>query len=221
MCGDGVDCYSPEVMPYLCKEVASIREEGYSIAIVIGAGNILRGRDIRSLEMNRTRADHAGMTATVVNGIVLSNWLENAGLCSRVFSAFPVGQFVDVYEFREVRRVMDEGVVAILVGGTGNTHFSTDTASVLRSAELGVDVLLKATDVKGVYEGDPDKDKDAKLYDVITYREYLSRGLKVMDLTAISLAMEQNIPIMVYRFYDEGSMLGILNGEEIGTLIKG
>jgi len=221
MSGEGATGFSPDVISRITVELKNVISRGISVAVVIGGGNILRGRDISHLNMDRTTADYAGMLATVINGIVLNNWFNDNNLPSDVYSSFQAGPGVQLYDPRTVRAGMDEGRVAVLTGGTGCTHFSTDTSAVLRASELGVDLLIKGTDVNGVYDGDPDTDETAKPYVEITYGEYLKKGLRVMDMTAICLALEFGIPIIVYKFGVEGDILRILDGERVGTLIRG
>jgi uridylate kinase len=212
--------FSKEVVPFITREISSVIDAGFSLAIVIGAGNIIRGREVKNSHINRMISDNAGMLATVINGLILHNWITQNRIPVRIYSAFKASPIVDVYNPLIAKKNLEEGEVVILTGGTGNILFSTDTAAVIRSIELDVDILIKGTDVDGIYDKDPEKNKNAKLYDEITYQEYISKDLRVMDLTAISIASEHNLPVFVYKFDEEGGLLNILKGNGKGTHIR-
>jgi uridylate kinase len=206
-----------DALAHTLKEAGQL---GIELAVVVGGGNIFRGLTASAQGLDRERADHMGMLATVINGLALEEALVRTGVEASVLSAIAVGDFVPVYHPRTARRYLQNGQVVILTGGTGKPFFSTDTAAALRAAELGTDVLLKATKVDGVYEADPRKHPGAKRFPCLSYDEFISRGLRVMDTTAVVLCMENHIPIFVFDMTQKGNLQRVLMGEEVGSIIK-
>jgi len=192
---------------------------GARVAIVIGGGNIFRGASGADRGIDRTSGDYMGMLATMINAIALQNALEHAGVATRVMTAIEMNKVAEPFILLRALRHLDKGRVLIFAGGTGNPYFSTDSAAALRASEIGAEVLLKATKVDGIYSADPLKDPEAERYETLTYQEALGRSLKVMDGAAFSLCMENNIPIIVFNFFKEGSIEGVVQGEKIGTLV--
>ncbi len=210
-----------KVVEYIAQELKGVSKLGTEIAIVIGGGNIFRGLEASAEGMERTSADYMGMLATVMNSLALQNALESHGMPTRVLSAIEMKELAEPYIRRRAVRHLEKGRFVIFAAGTGNPYFTTDTAAALRSVEIGADVIMKATKVDGVYSSDPVKNPDATRYSEITYMEVLKKRLKVMDSTAISLCMENNLPIMVFSLMDRGNIKKVLSGKKIGTLVKG
>lgn len=192
---------------------------GCEVAIVVGGGNFFRGQTAVSDGMDRITADHMGMLATVINALALQDYLERLGLFTRVLSAVDMEQVAEPFIRRRAVRHLEKGRIVIFAAGTGNPYFTTDTAAVLRAVETGCDVLLKATKVDGVYSADPKKDPSAVRYERVTHAEVLEKDLRVMDLTAITLSKENDIPIVVFNVRQSGNIRRILQGEPIGTLV--
>ena len=190
------------------------------VAIVIGGGNIFRGIQAAAQGMDRSTADYMGMLATILNGLALQDGLEKAGIQTRVMSALELKELAEPYIRRRAMRHLEKGRIVIFVGGTGNPYFSTDTASALRAIEIGADVILKATKVDGVYSSDPISNKRARKFSRLSYMEVLKRGLKVMDSSAITLCMDNNLPIIVFNLNKPGNIRRVLMGESVGTVIK-
>ena len=215
--GLGVD---PDQAESIAKRVVELHNLGHEIAIVIGAGNLWRG--VLGLErgMDRATADHMGMLGTVINSLALMDAIEREGVQTRVQTAIEMRTIAEPYIRRRAIRHLEKGRVVIFGSGTGNPFFSTDTAAALRAVELGADVLIKATKVDGVYDKDPVTNPDAKLFKKLNYMEAINMRLKVMDTTAVTLCMENNLPIMVLNFWDEEALKSALRGEEIGTLVS-
>lgn len=209
----------PDVIGRFADEIKDLHSTGVEIALVIGGGNIFRGLAGASRGMDRTHADYMGMLATVINGLALQDALESRGVYTRVMSAITVNEICEPYIRRRAMRHLEKGRVVIFAGGTGNPYFTTDTAAALRAAEIQADVILKATKVDGVYDRDPAVHDDAVRFDSVTYLEVLQRGLKVMDSTAVSLCMDNDIPIVVFNLSEEGNIKRVLLGEEIGTRV--
>lgn len=207
---------------HLASQIKEITLLGVEIGLVVGGGNIFRGA-VRSkeFEMERTVADHMGMLATVLNGLALQNALEHQGISTRVMTAIQMPQIAEPYIRRRAIRHLEKKRVLIFAAGTGNPYFTTDTAAALRSIEVGADILLKGTKVDGVYSSDPLKDKNAKRFSQLSYMEVINKELKIMDSTAITLCMENKLPIMVFDFMKEGNLKKIVLGEDIATLING
>jgi uridylate kinase len=215
--GFGID---PTTIQRFAEEVRQVRALDVDVAIVIGGGNIFRGIKGAAKGMDRTQADHMGMLATVINALALQDALEQIGVQTRVQSALKMDRICETYIRRRAERHLDKGRVVIFAAGTGNPFFSTDTAAALRAAEIGADVILKATKVDGVYDSDPMLNPEATRFDRLSYIEVLQRGLRVMDSTAISLCMENNLPIVVFDFNVDGNVVRAIKGEAIGTRVE-
>jgi uridylate kinase len=217
--GDQEFGISPDMIRYVAEEIRSIVELGVQVAIVVGGGNIFRGIAASSYGMDRTSADHMGMLATVINSLALQDALEKLGIQTRVQTALSVHQVAEPYILRRAIRHLEKGRVVIFAAGTGNPYFTTDTAAVLRGQEIHAEILLKATKVDGVYDSDPVTHKDAKFLKQVTYMEVLEKQLKVMDMTAISLAMDNDLPLVVFKLKNKGNIRKVVCGEPIGTRI--
>ncbi|MFZ5570991.1 MAG: UMP kinase [Thermodesulfobacteriota bacterium] len=211
---------SADMMKYVADEIRSIFDLGVQVAIVVGGGNIFRGIAASSYGMDRASADHMGMLATVINSIALQDALEQRGIQTRVQSAISMHEVAEPYILRRAVRHLDKGRVVIFAAGTGNPYFTTDTAAVLRAQEIHAEILLKATKVEGVYDSDPVVNKQAQFIKEITYMEVLERQLHVMDMTAISLAMDNQLPLSVFSLKKKGSIRKIVCGEMVGTRIR-
>ncbi|WP_456431928.1 UMP kinase [Thermosulfuriphilus sp.] len=211
---------SPEVMDDIAREVAEVHRLGVEIGIVIGGGNIFRGVAGASKGMDRASADYMGMLATVINALALQDALERQGITTRVQSAIDMREIAEPYIRRRAIRHLEKGRIVIFAAGTGNPFFTTDTAAALRALEIGAQALFKATKVDGVYDRDPIKDPQAQKFDHLTYQEVLERGLKVMDATAISLAMENKLPIVVFSLRQPHSVKKAVRGEPVGTTVS-
>ena len=211
---------SPEVLHTLASQIKNIRSAGVDVCIVVGGGNIFRGAKEAAKGMNRTVADQVGMLATLMNALCLQNALENQGVDTRVLSGLSVPQVCENYMYRRALRHLEKGRVVIFAGGTGNPYFTTDTGAVLRASEMQCDAVLKATQVDGVYSADPKKDASARRFSRITYDEVIQGQLRVMDLTAVSLAKENNIPILVFSQHAENALENIVQGKGLFTIIK-
>lgn len=207
------------VLQRVCEDVKNVYDLGVQVALVIGGGNIFRGLKGAAEGIERTSSDHMGMLATVINGLALQSMLERLGLEVRVMSAIPMQSVCEPYIRRRAMHHMQKGRIVICVGGTGNPYFTTDSAAALRASELNCDILMKATRVDGIYSADPEKDPDAKFYPELTYMQVLRDNLRVMDLAAVSLAKESNIPIMVFSLNEPGCMRKAVLGEGRFTLI--
>jgi uridylate kinase len=207
-------------LEYLAKEIRDVHRLGVEIAAVVGGGNIFRGVSEGAQGMDRVSADHMGMLATVINALALQDALEHEGVFTRVLSAIEMREVAEPFIRRRAIRHMEKSRVAIFAAGTGNPYFSTDTAAALRAMEVKADVILKGTKVDGIYDADPVKHPRAKRFDRLTYLEVLQKGLKVMDTTAISLCMDNHLPIIVYDLKRKGNLRRLVLGEKIGTLVK-
>jgi len=215
--GSGID---PDAVRATVAELAAAARTGAQIAVVVGGGNFLRGRDLEAANfIPRVTGDAMGMLATVMNGLALAEALEAAGVGARVHSAFPAGGFCEPFVRARAHRQLNEGRVVVLAGGTGQPFFTTDTAAALRAAQLGADAMMKATKVDGVFDADPAACPDATKFDRLTYGEVLARRLGVMDLAAVSLCMESKIPVVVFRLADPGRLAAAVRGETVGTTI--
>ncbi|NPV56501.1 MAG: UMP kinase [Anaerolineae bacterium] len=215
--GFGID---PEQAAQIARRVQDVREMGVDVAIVIGAGNLWRGREGLNSGMDRATADYMGMLATIMNALALMDGMESINLVTRVQSAIEMHTVAEPYIRRRAIRHLEKGRVVIFGGGTGNPYFSTDTAAALRAMEIDADVLIKATKVDGIYDCDPKKNPGAKKFDHLTYIETLNRQLEVMDSTAISLCMENKLPILVLNLWDESALRDALLGKHVGTLVS-
>jgi uridylate kinase len=212
----GID---PEVTAQLAREIAEIQNLGVQTGVVIGGGNLFRGLAASAKGMDRSTADHMGMLATVINSLALQDALERAGVSSRVASAIEMRAVAEPFIRRRAVRHLEKGRVVIFAAGTGNPYFTTDTAAALRAMEMRADVILKGTKVDGIYSADPMIDKQAKRYETISYLQVLERGLKVMDATAISLCMDNKLPIVVYSLRTQGNLRRVVMGERVGTTV--
>lgn len=213
----GID---PLVLDVIASEIASIKKLKVDIAIVVGGGNIFRGIAGSAKGMDRATADYMGMLATVINSLALQDALEKKGVDSRVQTAIEMRAIAEPFIRRKALRHMEKGRVIILAAGTGNPYFTTDTTAALRAAEMSADVILKATKVDGVYDKDPMKYSNAKKFSKITHLDMLNKGLKVMDATAASLCMDNNIPIVVFDVNKAGNMEKVIIGKKVGTLVS-
>lgn len=211
---------SIEKLIALSKEVAAVKALGVEFGVVIGGGNILRGATASEKGIDRVSADYMGMLATVINSLALQNALENEGIQTRVMSAISMEQLAEPYIRRRAIRHIDKGRVVIFAGGTGNPYFSTDTAAALRAIEIEAEAVLKGTKVDGVYEMDPAKNPGAKRFDSLKYIDVLNKGLRVMDATAISLCMENSLPIIVFNLNGDKNLQKIMQGEKVGTIVS-
>ncbi len=204
----------------ICNEIISVHELGIQICLVVGGGNIFRGMNAAEIGMHQASADYMGMLATVMNALALQNSLENMGMETRVLSAITMNEVCEPFIRRRAIRHMERGRIVICAAGTGNPFFTTDTAAALRAMELGCDLLLKATQVDGIYSADPKKDKKAKFYKSLTYKEVLERDLKVMDGTAVALARDNKLPIVVFSIHKDGGFKDAIKGEGKFTIIR-
>ena len=214
--GFGVD---PVKAKALADEVKSVRDLGVEVGVVIGGGNIIRGELAEVQGMDRVSADYLGMLATIINAITLQDALEKIGCQTRTLTAISISQLAEPYIRRRAVRHLEKGRVAILAGGTGNPYFSTDTAAVLRATEIEAEAVMKGTKVDGVYDKDPMKFDDAKKFDSISYKEVIESDLKVMDMTAITMARENDLPIVVFDVNCPGNLKKILEGNNLGTTV--
>ncbi len=210
---------SPDMLHYVSEEVRSIVDLGVDVAIVVGGGNIFRGIAASSYGMDRAAADHMGMLATVINSLALMDALEKKGMPTRTQSAISMHEVAEPYILRRAVRHLEKGRVVIFAAGTGNPYFTTDTAAVLRGQEIHAEILMKATKVDGVYDADPVQDTGAVFLKDVTYMEVLERQLKVMDMTAITLAMDNKLPLSVFNLNQPGNIRKVVCGESVGTLI--
>jgi len=211
---------SPDMLIYVAEEIRSIFDLGVQLAIVVGGGNIFRGVAASSFGMDRASADNMGMLATVINSLALQSTLEKMGIQTRTQTAISMHEVAEPYIRRRAVRHLEKGRVVIFAAGTGNPYFTTDTAAVLRAQEIHAELLLKATKVDGLYDSDPAVNHEAKMIKEITYMEVLERQLKVMDMTAISLAMDNNLPLAVFNLKQKGNLRKVICGEAVGTMIN-
>lgn len=202
------------------EEIKEVVDKGIEVAIVIGGGNIFRGLAGASNGMDRVQADHMGMLATVINGLALQSALELQGIQTRLQSAIKINEVAEPFIRRRAMRHLEKGRVVIFGGGTGNPYFTTDSAAVLRAIEIEADVILKGTRVDGIYTSDPEKDKTATKFDTITFKDVLTKGLKVMDTTAFTLSQENELPIVVFDMNKKGNLIKLVSGENIGTVVN-
>ncbi|MDX2448091.1 MAG: UMP kinase [Desulfobacterales bacterium] len=217
--GDQAFGISQDMLAYVAEEIQSIYELGVELAVVVGGGNIFRGVAASSYGMERTSADHMGMLATIMNSLALQDALERKGIQTRVQTAISMREVAEPYIRRRAARHLERGRVVIFAAGTGNPYFTTDTAAVLRAQEIHAEVLFKATKVDGLYDADPVDNPDAKRFDNISYMEVIEKQLKVMDMTAISLAMDNHLPLVVFNLKEKGNIKRVGCGEAIGTYI--
>ena len=211
---------SPDMIKYVAGEIRSVAELGVQIGIIVGGGNIFRGIAASSFGMDRSSADHMGMLATIINSLALQDALEKQGVETRVQTAISMHEVAEPYILRRANRHLERGRVVIFGAGTGNPYFTTDTAAVLRGQEIHAEILLKATKVDGLFDSDPVINKDAVILKRISYMKVLEKQLRVMDMTAISLAMDNKLPLAVFRLKDKGNIRRVVCGENVGTLIN-
>lgn len=211
---------SSEILDFFSDEVKSVHEAGVELGIVIGGGNIYRGLSAASQGIHRATGDQMGMLATMINSLALQNAIEKKGIFTRLMSAIKMEEIAEPYIRRRAIRHLQKGRVVIFGAGTGHPYFSTDTAASLRAVEIGADVIVKGTRVDGVYDSDPEKNPDALKFESITYLDILKKNLKIMDLTAVSLCQENNLPMMVFNMDVPGNLLKLVRGEQIGTFIS-
>ncbi len=219
LAGEGEFGLSTSALSRICREVKEVWEEGVEMGIVIGGGNIFRGMEGVASGIDRATSDYMGMLATVINALALQSSLENLGVPTRVQTALEMRQLAEPYIRRRAMRHLEKGRVVVFAGGTGNPFFTTDTAAALRAAEIGAQVILKGTKVDGVYNKDPQKHPDAIRFSRVSYIEVLDNNLRVMDPTAISLCMENEIPIVVFSILVEGNIKKAVMGEKVGTYV--
>jgi uridylate kinase len=216
--GYGID---KAMLVRVAHEIKEIQDLGCEVAVVVGGGNIFRGVAASAEGMNRTTADYMGMLATVINGLAMQEALEKINIPTRVMSALAIAQVAEPYIRRRATRHLEKGRVVIFAAGTGNPYFTTDTAASLRAMEINAEIIFKATKVDGIYDADPMKVKNAKRYQQLTYIEVLQQNLKVMDSTAISLCMDNRLPILVFSLLEPGNIRRAVMGEPVGTLVHG
>ena len=217
--GDDAYGINRESIVRMAREIAEVTELGVQVAVVIGGGNIFRGMAGGAVGMDRATADYMGMLATVMNALALADTMNHVGLTARVMSAISIDQVVEPYVRPKALQYLEEGKVVVFGAGTGNPFFTTDTAAALRGAEIGAQVVLKATKVDGVYTADPKKDPSAKRYDRLTFDEAMARNLGIMDATAFALCRDQKLPIRVFSIFKEGALKRVVTGEDEGTLV--
>ncbi len=208
------------VLYRFAKEIKKVYDLKVQIGIVIGGGNIFRGLSQQAKKMDRVQADYMGMLATVINSLALQDALEKSGIETRVMTAIEIRDVAEPFIRRRALRHLEKGRVVIFAGGTGNPYFTTDTAAVLRAVEIEADVIIKGTRVDGVFDADPEKVRNAKLFNKISYIEVVNKGLKVMDSTAITLSMDNKLPIIVFNFDKEDNLMKLIQGESIGTKVQ-
>ena len=208
------------VINSIAREIKEVYDRGVEVAVVIGGGNIFRGVSASAKGMDRAQADYVGMLATVINALMLQDALEKNSVFTRVISAIEMKELAEPYIRRRAVRHLEKGRVIIFAAGTGNPYFTTDTAASLRAMEINAEVIMKGTKVDGVYDRDPMKDKDAKRYESLKFIDVLKDSLKVMDATAISLCMDNNLPIIVFSIKEAGNLVRVVSGEKIGTLVS-
>ncbi len=213
----GID---PEILKFFAAEINKIHKLGVQIGLVIGGGNIYRGLNAKDQGIDRVTGDHMGMLATMINSLALQNALEHEGMSTRLMSAIKMEQIAEPYIRRRAVRHLEKGRIVIFGAGTGNPYFSTDTAASLRAVEIDADIILKGTRVDGVFDSDPEKNSKAELYSEISYYEVLTRKLRVMDMTAISLCQENNLEIKVFNMNIADNLVKIVTGSDIGTSVK-
>lgn len=218
LAGENGNGLNEKVLDDITDQIKAVRDLDVEIGIIVGGGNFWRGR--QGKEMDRTTADHMGMLATIINALALQDALERKGVPTRVQTALTITRVAEPYILRKALSHLNKGRVVIFACGTGNPYFTTDTGAALRAAEIGAEVLLLAKNVDGIYDSDPKINKDAKKLDVVSYQDYIAQGLKAMDITAITICMENNIHVLAFGLFEENSLMRAVKGEKIGTLIK-
>ncbi|MGB7062157.1 MAG: UMP kinase [Candidatus Zixiibacteriota bacterium] len=219
LAGRKMSFIDPQALAFVSNEIISAKDLGVELAVVVGGGNIIRGQFAATGAIDRVSADQMGMLATIINSIALRDNLESRGIVTRVLSAVHINTLTEPYTKREAVRHLQNGRVIVLAGGTGNAYFTTDTTAALRAAEIEADVVMKGTKVDGVFDDDPVKNPAATILETLSYAEVLERRLKVMDLTAILLCMENRLPIIVFNLEKQGNLKRILSGEKIGSRV--
>lgn len=217
--GKSAKALDDKTLKDISGQIKEIVDLGVQVGVVIGGGNIFRGLEAAAGGMDRVSADFMGMLATVINSLAMQEYLENQGVFTRVLTAIEMAEVAEPFIRRRAVRHLEKGRVVIFAGGTGNPYFTTDTAAALRASEISAEIVLKGTKVDGVYDSDPVKNKKAKMYKKLSYLDVLNKGLKVMDATAISMCMDNDIPIAVFNLYEKGNLLRIISGEKIGTIV--
>ena len=212
--GNGID---EKILEKVVDQIIEVKNLGVEIAIIVGGGNFWRGR--QGTEMDRSTADHMGMLATVINALAIQDALERKGIATRVQTALTITRVAEPYILRKAMSHLSKGRVVVFACGTGNPYFTTDTAAALRTAEIGGDCLLLAKNVDGIYDSDPKTNPNAKMYDKISYKDFIAKGLRAMDTTAITICMENNIPVLAFGLFEESALLRAVVGDKIGTLI--
>jgi uridylate kinase len=218
--GDSSFGIDPNIVNRYARDIKSVVDLGVEVAIVIGGGNIYRGMNESETGIERAHGDYMGMLATVINGMAVQAMLEKQGMYTRLLSAIKMEQVAEPYIRRRAIRHLEKHRIVIFGAGTGNPYFTTDTAGSLRAIEIGADVILKGTRVNGIYTADPEKDPTATKYESISFKECIDKKLKIMDMTAFTLCMENNLPIIVFDMNEEGNLKRLVMGEQIGTLVK-
>jgi uridylate kinase len=218
--GDKSFGMDPSIIEQYARDIKGITELGVQVAVVIGGGNIYRGMNEHETGIERAHGDYMGMLATVINGMAMQAMLEKVGVFTRLQSAIKMEQIAEPYIRRRAMRHLEKGRVVIFGAGTGNPYFTTDTAGSLRAIEIQADVILKGTRVDGIYSADPEIDKTATKFNTITFQECISKNLKVMDMTAFTLCMENKLPIIVFNMNEPGNLHRVVSGEKVGTLVK-
>ena len=213
------ECLSDAILAEMAAQIKAVRKLGVQVGVVIGGGNIFRGLKGQDRGFGRAHGDNMGMLATMINSLALQSALEAAGVPAQALSATAMPALCELYTFRRAIELLEAGTVVVIGGGTGNPFFTTDSAAALRAAEIGAQVLLKATKVDGIYDADPVQNPRAVKFDRLTYSEALARRLKVMDAAAFSLCMDSQIPILVFDFFKRGELLRVVRGEKAGTLV--
>lgn len=219
--GKGTDPIDAAVLERMCLQVKDIHDLGVEVCVVIGGGNIFRGLQGEQRGVDRTTGDYMGMLATVINGLAIMDTLEKLKVPTRVQSAIPMNQVAEPFILRRAMRHLEKGRVVIFVAGTGNPYFSTDTTAALRASEMGANIIMKATKVDGIYDKDPQKHADAVKYDTLTFIDALRQRLNVMDSTAFSLCLDNNVPILVFNLTDANAFKKAVTGQKVGTLVHG
>ncbi|MCH7818994.1 MAG: UMP kinase [Candidatus Marinimicrobia bacterium] len=221
LAGDKEFGISADVVKSIASEISDAKASGVEIGLVIGGGNIFRGLNAEDSNIDRATGDQMGMLATIINSLAMQDALENVNVETRVLTAIRMDEIAEPYIRRRAVRHLEKGRLTLFSAGTGSPYFTTDTAAALRAIEIGADILIKGTKVDGIFDKDPEKDNDAKLIKHLTYMEVLEKNLRVMDSTAISLCMENNLPITVYNMKKPGNLKRLLTGEKIGTTVSG
>ena len=219
LCGDSGHGINPEALLSISREIKLAHDRGVQIGVVVGGGNIWRGMSNTSVAIGRVTADYMGMLATIINALALQDALEHMGVPTRVQTAIEIAKVAEPYIRRRAIRHLEKGRVVIFVGGTGSPFFTTDTTAALRAMEIGADVVLKATNVDGVYSDDPATNRQAKKFTTLSFLDVLKKGLKVMDATAVSLCMSSNVPIIVFNLHRQGNIKRAVCGESVGTQV--